>query len=291
MCIRDRKQKHRKYDWQEEDEVLWYEGRRHIVVLIRTLLIPILVALSPWLVSLILMIWDIKLPPLAMILPGAVLFIPLFIWYLVDYYNDYFVVTALRVTAREQVLLLYERRTEAPLEQVQDTTLRTGFWGNLFGYGDLKIKTANAASQIVFDHVGDPRHIQSLISEQRRRLLAEKLVEQREGMRMQLVKDLRLGLLSQVPDRTLPPGFKPPAILTWWQRWQGYALKIVRLVFFPLEYLLLKPLSFMLRIISQQRLSPRNLSREFGAGVMASWWITPEKTVWRKHWLLSLIHI
>ena len=285
--VKEQKKKHREYDWQEEDEVLWYKGHRHKIVLIRTLLIPMLLPIALWLLRTILLNWGIDLPLLAFVLPGLVLFIPLVIWYLIDYYNDYFVVTALRVTAREQILLVYERRTEAPLEQVQDTTLRISFWGNLIGYGDLKIKTANAASQIVFDQVSDPKHIQSLIFEQRRRLLAEKLVEQREGMRMQLVKDLRLGLLSQAPDQTLPPGQKALTPLSWWQRWRRYFVTILRVIFFPLE-LIRRPLNFILRIFSQRRLNPRNLSKEFGGAILGSWSITPEKTVWRKHWLILI---
>lgn len=123
------------------------------------------------------------------------------------------------------MVLVYERRTEAPLDQVQDTTLRTESRGGLFGYGNLKIKTASAASQIVFDHLPNPESVQLLISEQRRRLMAEKLAEQREGLRMQLVEDMHLSLLSQVPDQTLPPGIKPPVVLApggrnGWRRWR-----------------------------------------------------------------------
>ncbi|MFZ1631370.1 MAG: cyclic nucleotide-binding domain-containing protein, partial [Anaerolineae bacterium] len=286
--VKAEKKKHRKYKWQDEDEVLWYDGHRHVIVLLRSFLIPALPVVGMILLKLILQNWDINLTILTVALVSGMVAAPLTIWYVVDYLNDYFVVTSLRVTAREQVVLVYERRTEAPLDQVQDTTLRTDFWGGLFGYGNLKIKTASAASQIVFDHLPNPESVQALISEQRRRLMAEKLAEQREGLRMQLVKDLRLSLLSQVPDQTLPPGIKPPVVLSWWQKWLATLAKALHFVFFPFEFLLLRPLSWVTHIFAQRRNSPRNQNRDFGAGVLASWWITPDKTVWRKHWLILL---
>ena len=286
--VSEQQKKHRKYEWQEDDEVLWHDGHRHKIVLLRTLLLPVLLVLGIVLLRLLLRRWNINLSLLSVALVSGGLALPLMIWYLVDFYNDYFVVTSLRVTAREQVVLVYERRTEAPLDQVQDTTLRTGFWGGIFHYGDLKIKTASAASQILFDHLPNPQQVQSLISEQRRRLLAEKMAEQREGLRMQLVKDLRLGLLSQAPDQALPPGLKLPIVMTWWQKWLANLVKIMHLIFLPFEILVLRPLSWVMGIFAQRRLTPRSQNRDFGAGALASWWVTPEKTVWRKHWLILL---
>lgn len=286
--VSEQQKVYRKYKWQEEDEVLWHDDHRHWIVLARSLLVPAISTTAIFVLRLILRNIGINLTLLTAGLVSAALAIPLIVWYVVDYLNDYFVVTSLRVTAREQVVLVYERRIEAPLDQVQDTTLRTGFWGSILHYGDLKIKTASATSQILFDHLPNPETVQARISEQRRRLLAERLAEQRESLRMQLVKELRLGLVSQAPEFTLPPGLKLPVRLTWWQQWLLTLLKIVRFLFLPFEFVILRPLRWVLAIFAQRRLNPRNLNRDFGGGLLASWWVTPEKTVWRKHWLILL---
>ena len=286
--VRAQRKEHRKYQWQEEGETLLYDGRRHIIILARSLLIPLallagVVALYEALKSL-----DAAISMLTAALLGIVVVIPAVIWFVVDYLNDYFVVTPLRVTAREKIAFIYEHRLEAPLDQVQDTTLRTSFSGKLLNYGDLRIKTANAASQILFDHVGNPTFVQSLIFEHRRRLKAEQLVEQRESLRLQLVKDLRLSLVSQPPDQTLPPGTKLPTQLPWWRKWLNFVATLPRYIFLPIDVLLLRPLRWMKRTVSRRRLPPGSQTLAFEGGLLGSWDITPDRTVWRKHWLILI---
>ncbi len=286
--IQAEKKQYRKYPWQEDDEVLCHDGHRHIIVLITRLLLPAVVLVALGGLDYLLGRWQLDLPALALLLFTIFTVFPLILWIVVDYLNDYFVVTSLRVTAREQVILLYEKRTEAPLDQVQDTTLNVGFWGSLFGYGDLRIKTANAAIQIKFDRVGNPARIQGIISEQMRRLKAERTAEQREGLRMRLVQDLRLSLLSQVAEFTLPPGLKPPPQLTWWQWLLAHLAKTVHLVFLPVEFVLLRPISWVLRTFFPRRLAARKAETKFGGGTLGSWDVAPDRTIWRKHWLILM---
>ena len=286
--VKAQRKEHRKYQWQEEGDILLYDGRRHFIVLARSLLIPLgllgsVAALYAALTSL-----NVPMSVLTAAILGIVVFIPALIWFVVDYFNDYFVVTPLRVTAREKIAFIYEHRLEAPLDQVQDTTLLTSFWGKLLNYGDLRIKTANAASQIVFDHVGNPTFVQSLIFEHRRRLKAEQLVEQRESLRLQLVKDLRLSLVSQAPDQALPPGTKLPTRMPWWRKGLNFVAATPRYIFFPVEFVILRPLRWMKRAVSRRRLPAGSLSLAFEGGLLGSWDITPERTVWRKHWLILI---
>lgn len=286
--VRAQHKERRKYQWQEEGETLLYDGRRHFIILARSLLIPLALLAGVGALYVALKGLGAEISILTASIVGIVVFVPALIWFVVDYLNDYFVVTPLRVTAREKVAFIYEHRLEAPLDQVQDTTLRTSFSGKLLNYGDLKIKTANAASQIVFDHVGNPTFVQSLIFEHRRRLKAEQLVEQRESLRLQLVKDLRLSLVSQVPDQTLPPGTILPPRLPWWRKWLKFVAKMPRFIFSPIEFLLVRPLRWMKRAISRRRLPAGSQGLAFQGGLLGSWDITPDRTVWRKHWLILI---
>jgi len=277
---------HRKYPWQEDDEVVRHDSHRHPIVLLKNLLAPALIVVALFVLDYGLWRLRWEVPIGALIMSGLVVVGLVVAWVVVDYLNDYFVVTSLRATAREQVFMLYEKRTEAPLDQVQDTTLNIGFFGGLIGYGDLRIKTANAAIQIKFDRVKDPAKIQGIISEHRRRLLAERFAEQRESLRIQLLKDLHLSLLSQMPDFTLPPGLKPPQRLAWWQRLFALLAQVVRIIFLPVEWLLLRPIRWLTRTLFRRRLASRKRGEEFAGGRLGSWDVTPERTVWRKHWLI-----
>ncbi|MBK9231820.1 MAG: hypothetical protein IPO15_13480 [Anaerolineae bacterium] len=76
----------------------WYDGHRHVIVLLRSFLIPALPVVGMILLKLILQNWDINLTILTVALVSGMVAAPLTVWYVVDYLNDYFVVTSLRVT-------------------------------------------------------------------------------------------------------------------------------------------------------------------------------------------------
>ncbi len=283
---------YRKYDWQDQDEVIVYDGHRHPVILVGRLLWLLLIL---GLVVLLNNFWQRAgggLDVLSVALFTGLALLPAVAWILIDYYNDYFVVTNRRVAARERVILIYESLNEAALMAVQDTTIALDFWGNLFRYGTLVVKTAAKAAWVVFDRIPDPWGVQRLVTEQQQRVQAEQRVEQREGLRQQIVNDLRVGIVPQVPTRALPPDMmiarpKPLPLRI------GAKIRLFldRTVFRLIDMVILQPIRWVVRIFKYGGRQPQGNIDEFRGGFLACWWITPEKTVWRKHWWILIKNV
>ena len=63
------------------------------------------------------------------------------IWNLLDWGNDYYIVTNQRVIWLERVIGLYESRQEAPLRTVLSVGMESDQLGRIFGFGDVIVRT------------------------------------------------------------------------------------------------------------------------------------------------------
>jgi CRP-like cAMP-binding protein len=157
------------FSWQEKGEIVLKKCRRHWIVLLRNVS-GLIVAFLALLV--LIAVLQIAFPdPLEWVLFTGVTFI-LFLaalWIVVDYLNDYYVVTSRRVVHQEKVILLREHRNIAPLDKIQDLSFAQRFWGKLLGYGDLIIRTAATKGEIRFGFVPDPQAIEKLIKDEMKR--------------------------------------------------------------------------------------------------------------------------
>ena len=71
----------------------------------------------------------------------AIIFLGWFLWKLIDWSNDFSIITNRRVVSLEKVALFYESRQEAPLDAILSVETRTSQWGRWIGYGDVVIRT------------------------------------------------------------------------------------------------------------------------------------------------------
>ncbi len=206
------------YVWLQPGEFIVDARRRHWIVLLRKTL---LAQLLFWLLFLPGMIYSILYGA-----PGWTTWLLLLIgltlvgqlaWGVVDYLNDYLIVTNRRVVRQEEVILLKQWRQEAVLEQIQNVDVSTAFWGNLLGYGDLVIHTAGSAGAIAFDLVGGAEKVRSAIFDQRSRRQRHVLAEGKGVIQRML--EGRLGLRLQLPDRVYPGEMTRTAQRTrgWWR--------------------------------------------------------------------------
>ena len=187
------KLEHEPLPWLRPDEVIVFLERRHWFVFARALFLPTLAfllfnllffaGLRPAGAS----VWSVPLVVLLLV------YLPAVIWLLVDWRNDYFIVTTQRVAHHELVVLQYESRHEAPLDRIQDVTVTRNFWGQLIGFGNVVIQTAAhiGIGPIVFDHLPDPEEAKNVIFQQIYRAQAQSQAEAEEGMRAELKR--RLG--------------------------------------------------------------------------------------------------
>jgi len=194
------KMRHKPFAWQNPDEVVVYFAQRHWIILVRSLFVPTLalVTLGSLLVAAL-----GTLPPAVQTALGALLLVGYGLavaWHWVDWRNDYFVITTQRVAHRELNLLRYELRTEAPLSQVQDVTVRRGRLGNILGFGDAVIQTAAKAGPgaIVFDHVRDPEAAKEAVFRQLYRIQAYSRLAERESVRAELKRRLQWATAEEL---------------------------------------------------------------------------------------------
>jgi len=91
-------------------------------------------------------------------------------WHVIDWRNDFYIITSQRVIHIERVLLRAKATDVMPIEQVQDVGIDRDLWGKLWGYGRVRITSAAAARgamNLVF--VRAPESFQQSIFEQMRR--------------------------------------------------------------------------------------------------------------------------
>jgi CRP-like cAMP-binding protein len=120
-------------------------------------------------------------------------------WGLIDYLNDFLIITNQRVIQQEKMMLTSEYRREALLEQVERIDSDTSFWGNLLGYGSLRIFTAGTTGYFAFDRIPDPASLKNKIGQERD--LRRKRYQAESKLAIQTALEQRLGLNMVLPSR------------------------------------------------------------------------------------------
>jgi hypothetical protein len=101
-----------KFDWLSTNEVIYFLARKHLILLIRNLLLPAVLLIPIF--GLLALAFLFNSATLGLI-GGFLLVIDLAwgLWRWVDWGNDYYIVTNQRVIWLEKVIALYDSRTEA----------------------------------------------------------------------------------------------------------------------------------------------------------------------------------
>lgn len=180
-----------RFPWQEQDEPTVVLRRRHWFALAQSLPVPLLILLglsiAAWLLHQISLLTSTLATALFVgLVPAAIA-----LWLVLDWRNDFYLVTTKRVLHEERVILLYQNWEEIPLEKVQDTTIRQDFWGKLLGFGTLRIQTASLQGSLVLDHLPDPEYFQASIWQQTKRLGSSARHDQREEIRERLLRQMK----------------------------------------------------------------------------------------------------
>lgn len=155
------------FPWLNEDEVVYHLSRKHVAHLVLTLLLPTLVFLIGAAIALYLMLEmrNSSLLPGLMTFAGLMMFVGIggMAWVLLDWSNDYYIVTNQRVVWIEKIILFYESRMEAPLATIQAVNVHTELLGRFLGYGDVTVNTYTG--KIILSIIADPYQISALIQE------------------------------------------------------------------------------------------------------------------------------
>lgn len=150
-----------RFDWLSEQENIYYLARRHPIFLIIRL--ALLGGVGGLALSLLLF-FNLTMPggiPLTLLALGVVAFAFVVIWLVVDYMNDYSIITNQRVVFSERIVLFYDSRIESPLTAIQSVTTETSLLGRQLDYGDVVVKTYTGT--IVLPDVRDPGHVSRIV--------------------------------------------------------------------------------------------------------------------------------
>jgi len=195
------------FAWLGLDEHVILRCPRHWFALLDRLLgWPSLLWLALFLVLLFLPLGDGAARRLAVL--GAVIVAVAYpLWRVVDWINDYLVVTTKRVVHREKILWVSEKLYEVPLGKVQNVNIRQGFVGNLLGFGRLDVDTAatSGVQPLSFGFLTDPNQVQKRVFEELERVRAVRRPEARHAIRERLEAGTRRGIQPSVPKPVAPP--------------------------------------------------------------------------------------
>ncbi|MFN7035717.1 MAG: cyclic nucleotide-binding domain-containing protein, partial [Bellilinea sp.] len=153
--------------WRGPREVVHYIGRHHPIFLVLRLILPVLLALMTTIVTSYLDVVLFRGSALGMGLLLLVVLVNIgwLAWVVIDFYNDYSVVTNRRVAYLRKILLIYDSRQEVPLDAVLADDVRTTQLGRIIGYGDIIVRTYTG--ELILSRLAQPYLIVNLINEMR----------------------------------------------------------------------------------------------------------------------------
>ena len=134
---------------------------------------------------------------------------PLTIWGILDYLNDWLVVTTRRVVHQEKVLFVNEWRKEAPLEQIQSVRFQTTWLGRWLNYGTTTVRTAATLGVITFEYTTGFAKLSETIMEQRAQRQKHTVAQSKTVINQTLEQRLGLENYAAQPGlRTVSRGKK-----------------------------------------------------------------------------------
>ena len=193
------------FKWLRPDEVIYFMARKHPIILYQNLVLPTLALALPaglfygWFV-----VAHFIIVALAALL--SLLFILAWIlWLIVDWGNDYYIVTNQRVVWLEKVVGIYDSRQESPLSTVLSVGIEQNPLGRVTDFGNVIVRTF--VGRIVFNHVNHPDQASHMIEEYWQRTREAAANMEKEAMKDALRKQLGIP----IPSRPAADSVKPAA--------------------------------------------------------------------------------
>lgn len=181
------------FEWLGKDEVIHFIAKKHIYVLLSSLLLPLFLS-AIGAIALIFSIPKINnFSFMAIAFFGTLFSVISLLWTLwqwIDWSNDFYIVTDQRVIWLEKIVLMYESRDEAPLDAILSTDINTDFLQRLLKSGDVVVNTFT--SKIVMRAVDHPEQLNKTIQDYWQRSQSQAKQEEYQA-RVRILRD-RLGL-------------------------------------------------------------------------------------------------
>ncbi|HSM26136.1 MAG TPA: cyclic nucleotide-binding domain-containing protein [Anaerolineaceae bacterium] len=179
------------FKWRAPRESIHFVARKHNIFLWFQIIPPLLIGLTAISITTYYYFFDSQQPAwLAILLAVSVIFfLGWFIWKLIDWSNDFSIITNRRVVSLEKVALFYESRQEAPLDAILSVETNSGQIGRWIGYGDVVIRTYTgvinfkklAKSELVVRLINDERGRANIQTNRNQRHSKENILRNRIG--------------------------------------------------------------------------------------------------------------
>ena len=148
--------------WLRENEQQVFRVRRHWIVLLGRIFLPLLTLLAALVLILVIdymftLSSSVRLILFFISTLGGLAWL---IWRILDWENDTLTLTNERIMRTERVILIREEREEMSLFRVQNVkVLVQTLTATVVGFGDLEIESAGSLAPIRFGPVGNPGHV------------------------------------------------------------------------------------------------------------------------------------
>jgi CRP-like cAMP-binding protein len=189
------------FKWLGKNEVVYFVARRHKIRLYQMLLAPFFSLIFP----ILLFAWAALSSATVPVAVGIILVIAITlwtVWLVIDWSNDYYIVTNQRVVWVERVIGIYDSRQEAPLTTLLSVGVETDMIGRALDYGHISVRTF--VGNIRFEYVDHPNQAGELIRELWERSKSKGVSAQKEAMKNAIRSKLGLPLIK-TPEEPLPP--------------------------------------------------------------------------------------
>ena len=250
-----------RYPWLEPGELVVYHSRRHPFVFVQSMWLSTLLIGCYWALILFLA-RALSIGLLGFLWPAFFLYALVGLWHWINWRNDYFAVSTMRITHRERVAFLYESRNECPLGRVQNISVVTGPLGRLLNYGDLTIETAAEMGVLHFNRIPRPEAMSSAIWQQMSRDQATRRAAQRQLIREALATHLDV-VVPEAPNEVAAEEARPLDHVARPQEPEVHPGKLSQIVIW----------------LAERDLIPRTRIE------------TDETVTWRKHWAFLLCEV
>ncbi|MBI5823871.1 MAG: cyclic nucleotide-binding domain-containing protein [Chloroflexi bacterium] len=189
------------FKWLGPNEVIFFIARRHKIRLYQVLIAPFFSLALP----IALFAWAALSSATTPVAVGFILLVGILLWTLwlvIDWSNDYYIVTNQRVVWVERVIGIYDSRQEVPLATILSVNVETDMIGRALDYGNVAVRTF--VGNIKFDYVDHPNQAADMIREHWERTKSRGTQAQKDAMKNAIRAKLGLTVIKKQED-PLPP--------------------------------------------------------------------------------------
>jgi cyclic nucleotide-binding protein len=209
VAIRSRELAQRlRLKWLRPDEVVYFLARKHFVILLQNIVLPVFLLLVP---LVLFYAWIAIVHSLVVVIAASFSLLAIaawIVWLVVDWGNDYYIVTNQRVVWLEKVVGIYDSRQESALSTVVSVGVEANPLGRVLDYGDVIVRTF--VGKIPFSHVDHPYQAARMIEEYWMRTRNAAVAMEKEAMKDEIRKKLGIPIPSKSKPKAAPSVSAPP---------------------------------------------------------------------------------